>query len=124
MANGACQPCLTGSGTGCDSDPLYAAFNACADNFCPTDMCASGIGFTDTATQDPIFACNECGDQFCCASLNTCVQGGSDPEVNTCLACLGNENSSACLAASATVRNAAITFNSCIASNCANECGS
>ncbi len=122
LANGACQACITGTGTGCETNSLYTAFSACSDDNCPTDMCGTGIGFQDSATQEPVFACNNCGDQFCCASLSTCVQGGSDPEIDTCLACLGNQSSAACLAASSTVRNAATQFNSCLESNCGDSC--
>lgn len=122
ISDAICQACLTGSGSGCEANQLFNSFYACNDNSCPTDICDTGIGFTEPSTADPNFACNACADANCCASLSTCVQGGSDQEVNRCLDCLDSPDGSACLAAPAVVRTGAIDFNACIETSCNAEC--
>lgn len=119
VANATCSACLTDS-TGCEGNSLFNAFTTCSENACPTDICDTGIGFT--LGSEPHIACNACADQFCCAHLTTCVQGGSDDEVNQCLVCLADPDGLACEEVTPGVRDAAIDFNACVDTQCSTQC--
>jgi hypothetical protein len=118
-----CNACLMDPTTaGCDTNELYTALNTCMDTNCPTTICTTDIGFSDTTTGDPIFECNTCAGDSCCASLETCVGDGSEQAVDLCITCLQTPDDAACVAAAA-IQTAANTFNTCVETSCATECG-
>jgi hypothetical protein len=92
---------------------------ACFDGSCPPDICGTGIGFSDEDTGDPVFACNACGAEHCCADLTSCVGDASDPAVELCLACLNGD--AACT--DQNIQGFADSFMSCVSASCATECG-
>ena len=114
-----CQTCLTGSGSGCDTNALYQAFLGCFDGNCPADVCGSGIQFSDQNTGDPAFDCNGCAGESCCADVTSCVGDGSDAAIQLCLACLNGDAS----CTDQTIQGYAEAFMSCVGSSCASECG-
>ena len=118
-ADATCQTCLTGSGAGCDTNALFQAYTTCLDGSCPTDMCGTGIGFSDQNTGDPIFACNSCGAAHCCTDLTACVGDGSQAALDLCIACLNGDAS----CTDSVIQGHAQSFNTCISSSCASECG-
>jgi hypothetical protein len=114
-----CHGCLLGSGSSCDSNALYQAYKTCLTDSCPTDICGTGIGFSDQDTGEPVFACNACGASQCCSDLSSCVGDGSASALDLCIACLNAE--AGCT--DSAIQGYAQGFNTCISSSCANECG-
>jgi hypothetical protein len=117
-----CQDCLLGTGTGCDTNPLYDAYATCDETACPTEVCGTGISFTD-ANGDPAFACVQCAEDNCCTDYTTCTGTGSVADVNQCITCLNNASAPACLSAPGAVQAAAQSANACLENQCAGPCG-
>lgn len=119
IANTACNDCMVGTGTSCETNSLFQSFEICSDQNCPVDICGTGIAMSDG--NDPAFACNDCGSANCCDSATTCVQGGSQAEVTTCIDCLNEDPN--CTSAPSEVQTSATEFNTCLESSCAGVCG-
>ena len=117
-ADATCAACLQNpEGAGCDTDTLYEAYNVCLDANCPTDVCGTGIGYSNSGTGDPIYACNSCLSTNCCTDLTTCVGDGSSAAIQICLDCL---NGLTCT--DTAIQAAADAFNACETASCAADC--
>ncbi len=109
LADGACRACLD-TGTGCSSDPLFAAAMACLASTCPTNFCGSGVGVGGSS--DPV-ACALCVNANCCTELDACLGGTGEPEINACLACLTEASGTDCTSAPSNIQGAAADFLIC-----------
>ena len=119
-ANAACVECMDGIGANCSDDPLYQSLTECVEGNCPSDMCDTGIGYSDPMTGDPDFDCHVCATTSCCIPLLECIQDGSQVDVSMCVDCLNEDT--ACDAAIPEVQVAAVEFLDCIEANCMLEC--
>ena len=118
-----CNACLQNPElAGCDTNSLLPAYNACAQEHCPVELCGTGVGYwADTM---PIITCNKCLETTCCPSLVACVGGmvPNPPEaaVDLCIECLIDNEGPGCT--DWQIADAAYFFNKCLAQHCGQVC--
>lgn len=110
-----CADCAQGQGTDCENDTLFTTFTDCLDANCPTGICTAPI-FYNSSFGDPLYECNQCAGDNCCADLVACVGDESQGALNLCINCLNDPESVECN--DATVHDDAVSFNACIETNC------
>lgn len=116
-ADPACNACLQDpDGQGCDANQLLADYLACKEAQCPTAMCDTDVGYW--SGDDPMIACNICGDTHCCAHLTVCVGDGSPGATAQCIDCINGEPS----CTDQTTLDAATAFTACLQSDCSGDC--
>jgi len=119
FADETCSGCWTTTTPGCEANTQLESLGACGAAECPTDFCDSGIGAF--GVNDPI-ACNKCTDASCCVELDACLGGAEQPNLNECLACLGDPAATECQSAPTAVQTAAAEFATCQDTSCGTPC--
>ncbi len=120
IADTDCTECVSGSGVDCESNGLFADYTECFDANCPSSFCGSTVGISSGG--DPVFACNQCINNFCCEAWDECAPGGGASATDTCIECVNDPSGSICTGASPEVQNGAAAFLECQSSECALEC--
>lgn len=113
-----CAACLGGMGTNCDSDPQFAAFNACSETGCPANICGYGISLQD-ANMEPFVDCHACLNTNCCEPMDRCMVNNppSDSQLMACLECVNSGPS-----CDPNLMMPAQEFTTCMQTTCAEAC--
>jgi hypothetical protein len=118
-ADAACNACLTGGGTNCDTNTLATAVDTCWETNCTAACTVTG----ECTLQFTAAACTDCMNAKCEAQ---CITASDDPAIGDYLDCIQPCTEQACVDTCdgqyPSVAAAVAALDACLADQCETEC--